>query len=74
MADDNEDQWLYGDSVEGKEYTPTNVQSESQQNDSTLAKIQEKSHSPEDQKMESVNEMPSEVRARNITSVHLLLS
>lgn len=62
MADDNEDQWLYGDSAEGKEYAPTNISSESQ-NDSASAKLQEKSQVPEDQKGEGVNETPSEVRA-----------
>lgn len=59
MADENEDQWLYGDSADGKEYI--NIQSEIQQNDST--KIQEKSQIQEDQKMEGSNETPSEVRA-----------
>lgn len=64
MADDNEDQWLYGDSAEGKDYTPTNIQSsESHQNESVLTKLAEKSQAPEDQKMESSNEIPSEVHA-----------
>lgn len=59
MADENEDQWLYGDSVDGKEYI--NIQSEIQQNDST--KTQEKSQIQEDHKMEGTNETPSEVHA-----------
>lgn len=60
MADENEDQWLYGDSTDGKEYV--NIQSEiQQQNDST--KIQEKSQIQEDHKMEGINETPSEVHA-----------
>lgn len=63
MADDNEDQWLYGDSAEGKDYTPANIQSESHQNDSAPAKLQEKSQVPEDRKMESAKETPSEVHA-----------
>ncbi|XP_014470603.1 PREDICTED: pre-mRNA 3'-end-processing factor FIP1 [Dinoponera quadriceps] len=62
MADDNEDQWLYGDSVEGKEFTPPNIQSESHQNDSASAKLQEKSQVPEDQKGEGVNEASSEMQ------------
>lgn len=60
MADENEDQWLYGDSTDGKEYV--NIPSEIQQNDST--KTQEKSQIPEDLKMEGTNETPSEVHAR----------
>lgn len=63
MADDNEDQWLYGDSVEGKEYTSTNTQSENQQNDSTFSKAQEKSYSPKDQKVDNTDETLSEVCA-----------
>jgi len=59
MADESEDQWLYGDSIDGKEYTP-NIQSEVQ-NDSALAETQEHSQIQEDQKMESINETPSEV-------------
>lgn len=60
MADENEDQWLYGDSTDGKEYV--NIPSEIQQNDST--KTQEKSQIPEDLKMEGTNETLSEVHAR----------
>ncbi|XP_032682645.1 pre-mRNA 3'-end-processing factor FIP1 [Odontomachus brunneus] len=60
MADDNEDQWLYGDSAEGKDFTPTNIQSESHQNESVLTNLPEKSQVPEDQRMESSNEVPSE--------------
>lgn len=59
MADENEDQWLYGDSADGKEYA--NIQSEIEQNDSI--KIQEKSQSEEDIKIEGANETPPEVRA-----------
>lgn len=59
MADENEDQWLYGDSTDGKEYS--NIQSEIQQNDST--KTQEKSQTQEDCKMEGTDETPSEVHA-----------
>jgi len=61
MADENEDQWLYGDSTE-KEYTPTNIQSEVQENDSMLITIQDKSQTQEDQQMEGTNETLSEVR------------
>lgn len=59
MADENEDQWLYGDSTDGKEYS--NIQSEIEQNDST--KTQEKSQIQEDCKVEGTNEMSSDVRA-----------
>lgn len=62
MADENEDQWLYGDSTDGKEYTPTSVQPESQENDSIPATIQEKSEILEDQKTENVIDPPTEVR------------
>lgn len=61
MADESEDQWLYGDSTDSKEYTPANIQSEIQQNDSTLAEAQNK-QTQEDQKMEGAGETPSEVR------------
>lgn len=64
MADENEDQWLYGESNDGKEYTPTNIQSEVQQNDSLLINIQDKSQTQEDQQVEGT-ETSSEVR--NIT-------
>lgn len=64
MADESEDQWLYGDSTDGKEYTPTNIQSEVQQNDSMLAEVQENSQTQEDQKVEGVGEASSEVCAR----------
>jgi hypothetical protein len=70
MADESEDQWLYGDSTDSKEYTPTNVQSELQQNDSTLVEAQENLQTQEDQKMESVDETPSEVR--DLTSLDRL--
>lgn len=60
MADENEDQWLYGDSTDGKEYTPTSVQPESQENDSIPATIQEKSEILEDQKTENVIDPPTE--------------
>lgn len=62
MADESEDQWLYGDSTDSKEYTPANIQSEVQQNDSVLAEAQESSQTPEDQKLEGDGEM-SEVCA-----------
>lgn len=61
MADENEDQWLYGDSTDGKEYTPTSAQPESQENDSLPATIQEKSETLEDQKAENVPDAPTEV-------------
>lgn len=64
MADESEDQWLYGDSTDGKEYTPANIQSEVQQNDSVLAEAQENSQTPEDQKLEDAGETLSEVCAR----------
>lgn len=64
MADESEDQWLYGDSTDGKEYTPTNVQSEVQQNDSMLAEVQENSQTQEDQKVEGAGEVPSKVCVR----------
>lgn len=70
MADESEDQWLYGDSTDSKEYTPTNVQSELQQNDSTLVEAQENLQTQEDQKMEGVGETPSEVR--DLTSLDRL--
>lgn len=60
MADENEDQWLYGDSTDGKEYASTNIQSEVQQNDSMLINIQDKSQ--EDQQVEGTNGTSSEVR------------
>lgn len=62
MADENEDQWLYGDSTDGKEYTPSSVQGENQENDNTPVTIQEKSQTLEDQKAENVPEPPTEVR------------
>lgn len=61
MADESEDQWLYGDSTDGKEYSPTNVQSEVQQNDSVLAEAQESSQTSEDQKPEGAGETQPEV-------------
>lgn len=64
MADESEDQWLYGDSTDGKEYTSTNTQSDVKQNDSTLAEAQENLQTQEDQKVEGVGETPSEVCAR----------
>ena len=64
MADESEDQWLYGDSTDGKEYTSTNIQSEIQQNDSTLSEVQENLQIREDQKMEGTGEIPSEVCMR----------
>lgn len=65
MADESEDQWLYGDSTDGKEYTPANIQSEVQQNDSILAEAQENSQTQEDQKVEGAGETSSEVCARS---------
>lgn len=62
MADENEDQWLYGDSTDGKEYTPTSVQPENQENDSISTTIQEKSETLEDQKTENTPDPPTEVR------------
>lgn len=62
MADENEDQWLYGDSTDGKEYTPEAVEQESQENDSTIVTNQEKSQTSEDQKMESTTDTAAEVR------------
>jgi hypothetical protein len=62
MADENEDQWLYGDSADAKEYTPANVQTDIPQNDSIPDKIQEKVQSQEDEIVEGINEIPSEVR------------
>lgn len=69
MADESEDQWLYGDSTDGKEYTSTNIQSEIQQNDSTLSEVQENLQIREDQKMEGVDEIPSEVCMRPNLSI-----
>ncbi|KYM78376.1 Pre-mRNA 3'-end-processing factor FIP1 [Atta colombica] len=62
MADESEDQWLYGDSTDGKEYTSTNIQSEIQQNDSTLSEVHENLQIREDQKMEGTGEIPSEMQ------------
>lgn len=62
MADENEDQWLYGDSTDGKEYAPTSVQPESQENDSISATVQEKSQILEDQKTENIPDPPTQVR------------
>ncbi|KYN20732.1 Pre-mRNA 3'-end-processing factor FIP1 [Trachymyrmex cornetzi] len=62
MADESEDQWLYGDSTDGKEYTSTNIQSEIQQNDSTLSEVQDNLQIREDQKMEGAGEIPSEMQ------------
>lgn len=62
MADENEDQWLYGDSTDGKEFTPTSVQPENQENDSISTTIQEKSETLEDQKTENTPDPPTEVR------------
>jgi len=64
MADESEDQWLYGDSTDGKEYTSPNIQSEIQQNDSTLSEVHENLQIREDQKMEGTGEIPSEVCMR----------
>ncbi|XP_017883896.1 pre-mRNA 3'-end-processing factor FIP1 [Ceratina calcarata] len=61
MADENEDQWLYGDSTDGKEYTPASIQPENQdESDSLPATVQEKSQTPEDQKTEDVPDPPTE--------------
>jgi len=62
MADENEDQWLYGDSTDAKEYTPASIQADVQQNDSIPDKIQEKIQSPEGEIVEGISETPSEVR------------
>ncbi|KYN05653.1 PREDICTED: pre-mRNA 3'-end-processing factor FIP1 [Cyphomyrmex costatus] len=62
MADESEDQWLYGDSTDGKEYTSTNIQLEVPQNDSTLTEVQENLQMQEDQKVEGVDEIPSEIQ------------
>lgn len=61
MADENEDQWLYGDSTDGKEYTPISVQPESQENDSTPITTEEKSENLDDQKAETAPDPTSEV-------------
>lgn len=61
MADENEDQWLYGDSADGKEYVPSSVQPENQENDPISVSIPEKSQALEDQKMEDIPEPPTEV-------------
>lgn len=63
MADENEDQWLYGDSVDGKDYTPTNIQSETQPDDPALIEAREKPPTSEEQTLELANEVLSEVRA-----------
>lgn len=64
MADESEDQWLYGDSTDGKDYAQSNIQSEVQ-NDLILAEAQENSQAQEDQKVEDAGETPVEVRARH---------
>ncbi|XP_011704125.1 PREDICTED: pre-mRNA 3'-end-processing factor FIP1 [Wasmannia auropunctata] len=61
MADESEDQWLYGDSTDSKEFISANIKSEIQQNDSTLAEAQESSQTQEDQKVEVADE-PSEMQ------------
>lgn len=62
MADENEDQWLYGDSTDTKEYTPATAQADVQQNDLTPGKVQEKSTPQEDQTADATGEAPPEVR------------
>lgn len=61
MADENEDQWLYGDSTDGKEYTPPSVQADSQENDSASVTNQDKSQSLEDEKAENTTDPAAEV-------------
>ncbi|OAD60553.1 Pre-mRNA 3'-end-processing factor FIP1 [Eufriesea mexicana] len=61
MADENEDQWLYGDSTDGKEYAPTPVQPEIQENDSIPTTVQEKSQILEDQKTENIPDPPTQI-------------
>ncbi|XP_020289849.1 pre-mRNA 3'-end-processing factor FIP1 isoform X2 [Pseudomyrmex gracilis] len=62
MADENEDQWLYGESTDGKEYVPLDTHSETHQNDSSLANIQKISESQEDQETEKAGEVLSETQ------------
>ncbi|XP_071573609.1 uncharacterized protein Fip1 isoform X1 [Temnothorax nylanderi] len=62
MADESEDQWLYGDSTDSKEYIPANIQSEIQQNDSILAEAQENSQTQGELKVECTGETPSEMQ------------
>ncbi|KAK2580480.1 hypothetical protein KPH14_006220 [Odynerus spinipes] len=61
MADENEDQWLYGDSVDGKELSPPNVQIENQQNDTASANSQEPSQMLEENKSDNAAERISEM-------------
>lgn len=62
MADESEEQWLYGDSTDGKELSPTNVQIENQQNDSMPINSQETSQILEEKKNDNVPERLPEVR------------
>lgn len=62
MADENEDQWLYGDSTDTKEYTPATAQADVQQNDLTPGKVQEKSTPQEDQTADATGEAPPEAQ------------
>ncbi|XP_047370925.1 pre-mRNA 3'-end-processing factor FIP1 [Vespa velutina] len=61
MADESEEQWLYGDSTDGKELSPTNVQIENQQNDSILINSQEVSQILEEKKNDNVPERLAEI-------------
>ncbi|XP_014598749.1 PREDICTED: pre-mRNA 3'-end-processing factor FIP1 [Polistes canadensis] len=56
MADENEDQWLYGDSADVKDLSPANVLIENQQNESLSINTQDVSQILEEKKNDNVAE------------------
>lgn len=62
MADESEDQWLYGDSADAKEITAVSTQADVEHNDSTPDKMEDKTQPQDDQTAEGTSEIPFEVR------------
>ena len=58
MADENEDQWLYGDSVDGKDSFPENSDSQPAENSNSYNNQDEPYEQNEDTQGEMENEPP----------------
>ncbi|XP_015604820.1 pre-mRNA 3'-end-processing factor FIP1 isoform X2 [Cephus cinctus] len=70
MADENEDQWLYGDSVDGKEAATSNTPSEALEVETTPLSTQEESQNEEEQKMEDIPDgPPGATNSRELTGM-----
>jgi hypothetical protein len=61
MADENEDQWLYGDSGDGKESFPENSDSQPAENEAAYNN-QEEAYQPSDDAHEELENEPAEMQ------------